>query len=998
MPSVRLANGVLAATGEEAWLAWPYGQPIAGAPRGSAPPPSGAPVVLGPRTARPGTVVTALVALDVLLREAGLAACGAAVDLGNGFRSGRLAGAVEERRDAVLAALRGLGAQNAHRLGDRATVLTALCGPRATRRVGAALQRAAADGRWAAIHLAVAASDVLGPEQVEKILGLQDPAGVDPIPGGLPSALAGQLGEVLAPYPPARRLTLLLDLWERVLASPRPDRPSIRLMAGQLGEEQVEQVLLARRGVRDAWVLDHLAAIGGPQRWGVTTRWPQRADDAMWTHSLAGRQNPFAAEESRRLLADTLAVLALTATALAAARRPVTEALVGHARTLAMSIHPEAAPEGGVYLDCALAGPMPTPGRPGHLVARLAVAAVGATAWDFDRDFNLHRWTALRGDPRWAPPVGLFADCAGVFGECGRHHRDVARFARPLLAQAYAQGRAVLADLVARFYEDDHPLPHGQLASRWARACGWDAHDATGVGNRRPPYATCDCNGWWILALADNLADLEQGPRLAPDWRGGGLPWDAVAGEAEEPGGDDEQRAPLDSVPGAVAAATQLLRWGASPPPRPTTWAELADGLWQAAPIAAPFQVPLEIAAWHGRTLPGSDLSIQVARGYTDLNAWAAYMGNCIAGYAEEGESGECVLLAFREADGTIAANVDLHHGRSRWYADEARGRFNQHLSADVDAPLKAWIAALPGTRTLPGADADDPPVRVVRAPRAGRAAPARRPRPNVAVLTARQSLAEAAEKHRVACLSVHGPVLVEIAARLAPHPPDDAEAAVIVLTRARQAQVSTAVAESLADVGLATIWAATGPRPLRAALDALDPSVAGLLNAGTLADPGPVSPNLRAVANLDPVKRARKLENAQRAVRAAIGTLVRAADPRVDDAIATRPRPGPVCAAILALNAWPADIAVPRPRIAIAVGDGGAVPGHPASSLLDDKGPWAEGWRAAAELDPAALPTALVALRIRVEAGELAAFEVPDSWLAGRRWSTLWARAHRST
>src|SRR5688572_9431241 len=101
MPPVRLANGVLAAANEEAWLAWPSGQPVAGAPRGGPPPPPGAAVALGPRTSRPGAVIAALVALDDLLRDAGPAACGAGVDLGNGFRSGRLDGAVEERRDAV---------------------------------------------------------------------------------------------------------------------------------------------------------------------------------------------------------------------------------------------------------------------------------------------------------------------------------------------------------------------------------------------------------------------------------------------------------------------------------------------------------------------------------------------------------------------------------------------------------------------------------------------------------------------------------------------------------------------------------------------------------------------------------------------------------------------------------------------------------------------------------------------------------------------------------
>ena len=108
-----------------------------------------------------------------------------------------------------------------------------------------------------------------------------------------------------------------------------------------------------------------------------------------------------------------------------------------------------------------------------------------------------------------------------------------------------------------------------------------------------------------------------------------------------------------------------------------------------------------------------------------------------------------------------------------------------------------------------------------------------------------------------MAHLSGHGPVLIGIATGLAPHPPDDAEAAVTVMAHATAQQLRTAVADSLADVGLPTVWAATGPRPLRAALDALDPSAAGLLNAGTLADAGPVSPNLRALADLDPVEAA---------------------------------------------------------------------------------------------------------------------------------------------
>lgn len=130
-----------------------------------------------------------------------------------------------------------------------------------------------------------------------------------------------------------------------------------------------------------------------------------------------------------------------------------------------------AVPEGEAGLDAVLAGALPTPGRPGHLVARLAMAAVSATAWDFERDFHRYRWvTGFHRDPRWVPPVGLFADCAGIFGGYERRTGTRPRFARPLLAQAYAQGRAVLGDLLTRFIDGGHPLPHGQVVTRWARA------------------------------------------------------------------------------------------------------------------------------------------------------------------------------------------------------------------------------------------------------------------------------------------------------------------------------------------------------------------------------------------------------------------------------------------------------------------------------------------------------------------------------------------------
>lgn len=166
-----------------------------------------------------------------LVAAGGVVAAGANVDLGAGFRSARLAGARGDQRDAVLAALRVLGVEDAHRLGDRAGFLVALFGPAVTRRVGAAAARAIGEGRWAALHLAVAASDTLGPEQVEQVLALRAPEGVDLTPDGPPSALAHHLRQVLEPVPRPRKLELVLDLWAQVLehhSRPRAARAAAR--------------------------------------------------------------------------------------------------------------------------------------------------------------------------------------------------------------------------------------------------------------------------------------------------------------------------------------------------------------------------------------------------------------------------------------------------------------------------------------------------------------------------------------------------------------------------------------------------------------------------------------------------------------------------------------------------------------------------------------------------------------------------------------------------
>ncbi|MCE7008139.1 hypothetical protein LWC34_35775 [Kibdelosporangium philippinense] len=82
-------------------------------------------------------VLAATRQLIVLVAAGTETAAAAGVDLGGGFTSARLAGAYGDRRDAVLAALRVLGVEGAHRLGDRTSTLVALFGLSATKRVGA---------------------------------------------------------------------------------------------------------------------------------------------------------------------------------------------------------------------------------------------------------------------------------------------------------------------------------------------------------------------------------------------------------------------------------------------------------------------------------------------------------------------------------------------------------------------------------------------------------------------------------------------------------------------------------------------------------------------------------------------------------------------------------------------------------------------------------------------------------------------------------------------
>ena len=186
-------------------------------------------VVVGPRGIDPAR---ALAALGALVHAGGAVAAGSGADLGDGCVAARIEGGTGDRRDAVLAALAVPGF--ADRLGPPATVLVALFGPDATKPLGAAARDAVAARRWPVLRYAAAASDVLGPEQLVRLLALTAPDGVDPFPHGLPSVVGAQLARLLRGVPRPRRFRLLTSLWEQVCADRPARRRTARLRAGQV--------------------------------------------------------------------------------------------------------------------------------------------------------------------------------------------------------------------------------------------------------------------------------------------------------------------------------------------------------------------------------------------------------------------------------------------------------------------------------------------------------------------------------------------------------------------------------------------------------------------------------------------------------------------------------------------------------------------------------------------------------------------------------------------
>jgi hypothetical protein len=898
--------------------------------------PPGDPVAVGPAGADAGDETRARAELRRLIAAGGPVAAGADADLGGGFHSARIDGGAGDRRDAVLAAL--AVPRFADRLGAPAALLVALFGPAATKPLGAATLEAIAAGRWPALRYAVAASDLLGPEQLVRLLSLTAPTGVDPFPDGLPSVVAGHLGRALGAYSAARRLRLLIDLWEQSCAAGTQRLRRERLREGQGRQDRFEDLQERRKAMENDTLGRVLHDVFGPE--------PELHEVALWRPPAR-----YWALRFNRMMHDALAATVLARVAVTVAEAGVEEALARHRTEIeagaATMTNAEAAVSGR-----KVAGRTGLPARPGNYLRDL-------------------RDRVPRGAKREA-------------------------YVRERLARARDYGRVALdvADdfLTVRTYEDPGHDPEGMKA--WAtgglgpwraqvgylspeRLAGWDFYrpypGAEPLASRltaEPPAATELCGDFfWYAELADALARLHGHPAAEI------TPSDAGPEIVVDPRPPDEPLVPrTDSIALAAARTAQLVELGGKPGPRPRSFPELVAGLLAEAGIAEAltggFRIPPAVDAADGTLLPGAEVRIEVARTGRQLADWAGYMGNCIAGeyYAAQAAEGRSVLVALRGADGKFVANVELRPSTGRWRVSEIKARFNEEPDAELLDRTRQWA------RTLSPPPAEPPAPEITPA----RRRPARRP---AAAARMNQELGD-----RLAAATTVRPSAV-LAGLLGA--PASAEG-LVALRRAGSAAVLRGCRAALAGPGLEELWQASAERPLSEAVATLPEGERERL-APLLID-APMPGASRRLARLPGVAPAWNAEMLALRVRAALGELVRRDAPEPAEAMVMRPHGPLLRAAALAVTSWgglPSGSAHPGSSAsgavtAVAGRRRVTVPGYPRSSLRDAG--WEAAWADAVELG--ALREAFWA---QITAHGLL---VPSSWLPAGGWATLWGRS----
>ncbi|WP_344592479.1 hypothetical protein [Actinomadura vinacea] len=949
---LRLANGVVAAPGTAAWIPVPRHGAVRLEDEDEAAP--GAAIALGPAEADGEDVRKAVAELERLVRDGGSVAAGAGVDLGGGFRSARLDGARGDQRDAVLAALKVLGVAGSGRLGDRAGFLVALFGPAVTKRVGAAAARAIEEGRWSALHLAAAASDVLGPEQLERVLALEAPGGADLIAGGRPSVLAADLRRVLEPVPGPRRLELLLDLWDRVSAHHARLARRARLLSTQGRQDRLDDLRKRRAHFEDEVLLKTLRRALGKHE-------PSLAEAARWQpegHYWFG--------VLLRVLEDALSATALLRTAVAVADHGTREGLARSEPILRATA---------------------------NMVARS------------DREWP--GWKEPKSPGLPARPGAYVCQIVQKL-DAPRKPEDEDKFAayfRQRLARARDYGR-LSVETIGAVLRGDLNVPEGQLHS-WADEplgewreqvdrsparplADWNEVPGYGqaiLGRRELPatrLADPEKGGeeevgdlLWFADLADALAALygHDAAKVRPELEAPWLDTDPVPDEA------DPLAPRYDSVARAVSGAAQLAALGGGNAPRrgARTWEAFAADLLADAEISealgGEFAVPPALTALDGTVVPGTGgARIRLARSARMLAEWSNYMGNCIAGpaYVHDALAGRCGLVALHGEDGRILVNMELSPlwMRARgWHITEIAARFNEDPDPDLERVLRGWVAKIPASVPDPPLPEEAEPVRPVR----------RSPRPRL-LQDAGPALAGPAER-------AWTDEFTSRAARvLAALSNDDAPFATLTrLRRLGSGPLANTCRNALASgADLADLWELTGIRPMDTALRALDPALRDRFGQlELLTGPGPLPASLRKLARDPRVAPAYSMGLVGLRMRAAIGRLVLDGDPAVLRSATRRTTVPMLCALTVHVTCGaPAiDLAPVTPPKTTTV------PGFPPSTLDDEDGPWQQALPDARELGA---DTGVFWDRV-AEHG----LRVPATWLNAGGWQSLWSRAH---
>ena len=668
---MRLSGGVVPGPDRRVWIPGPAGRPV-DATVGDLPP--GTPVAVGSRSDGVEAAGRALVELAHLVKAGGPVAAGADVDLGLGWWSARTEGGAGDRRDAVLAALTVPGVGD--RLGDPAALLVALFGTAATKPLGAAAQAAIDEGRWAALRFAVAVSDVLGPEQLVRLLALRAPDGVDPFATGLPSVVGGHLARVLRSVPRPRRLELLTDLWRQVCAAGSAWLRQERLHGSQGRQDRRDDLFARYARYEEDELRARLRAEFGTE--------PTLVRAALWRPSVGYRLT-----RATRVLRDALAATVLARLAVAAVDHTLDEAVARHWHEIEAAAAELPKHEASLSAR-VVAGLTGLPARPGSYL----------------RDIR----------DRVRPGEPLDARRAVYVTQRLAHARDygavVMHTAGGLVEQTVYEDAATVRNHLVAWARNTLGVWRGRVGYLSPqRLAAWDPQPLLAADDQarplaerlraephRPP-AEVETIGdlFWYAELADALAQLH------------GLPAAVITEHAHlpvtfvEPPVPDEPLVPRpDSIALAAAGTAQLVDLGGQVPRRCRTWPELVTGLLGSAAVAealtGAFILPPEVATADGTVLPGTSAHVEVARTGRQLAGWSDYMGNCIAGqdYVDSATAGRTVLVALRAPDGRILANAQLRPTARGWRLAEMKARFNGDPETELLLRTRDWVASLP--------------------------------------------------------------------------------------------------------------------------------------------------------------------------------------------------------------------------------------------------------------------------------------------------------------